>query len=115
MAVTAQDIKDCFGEFSGLDDATVDKFRLQAEAIINISEWGPSKADQGILYMSAHLLKLDKEGNSLAAGPMTQKRVGDVSASFSIPNIVTNEFLAGTAYGRHYLSLRSLVFPCRKL
>ena len=51
MAVTAKEIKDCFGEFSGLSDALVDKWRLQAERRINLVQWG-EKADDAILWLT---------------------------------------------------------------
>lgn len=112
MAITAQQVRDCFDEFSGATDVLIDKFIDQADRLVNDTQWG-SRADDGRLYLTAHLLKLEKEGDSLAAGPITQKKVGDLSVGFGAGS--ERSSIGATAYGRHFEDLRSMIFVCRKV
>ena len=117
MAVTAKNIKDCFAEFAGLSDARVDKFRLQAERRVNIVQWG-EKSDDAILWLTAHTLKIAKQmdsGNPAVSGPMSQKRVGDLSVSFASASNIKPSLLRTTVYGQHYMDLKTGIFPTRVL
>ena len=117
MAVTAKDIKDCFGEFAGTSDQLVDKFRLQAERRINLTQWG-EKADDAILWLTAHLLKIEQQirgGGIAASGPVQSKKVGDLAVSYKIPDSMAKSFLASTTYGQYYLDLKTGVWPTRVL
>ena len=115
MAVTVQEIRDRFDEFDTTDPDLITLAIIEAGRRVNVSQWGPSRADDGIRYLTAHLLKMWDAGDGLASGPMTAKRVGDVSAAFAVAKIFERSALAATAYGRYFLDLQSLVFPTRKL
>jgi hypothetical protein len=117
VVVTSKDIKDCFGEFSGLSDQLIDKFRLQAERRINLTAWG-EKADDGILWLTAHLLKIEQQircGGVAASGPIQMKKVGDLAVSYKIPDSMAKSFLASTTYGQYFLDLKSTLWPERCL
>ena len=117
MAVTAKNIKDCFAEFAGLSDARVDKFRLQAERRVNLVQWG-EKADDAILWLSAHTLKIAKQmdaGDPAVAGPLSQKKVGDISVGYAGASNLKPSQLRSTVYGQHYLDLKTGIFPTRVL
>lgn len=117
MAVTATEIKDCFPEFAGFTDLVVDKFRLQAERRINLVQWA-GKADDAILWLTAHILKLWKSvstGATAASGPVSQKKVGDLSVSYAIPATMANSWLASTTYGQYFIDLKTGIWPVRVL
>ena len=117
MAVTAKEIKDCLPEFAGFSDLVVDKFRLQAERRVNLAQWA-GKADDAILYLTGHLLKLFKSftsGATAASGPISQKRVGDLAVSYKVPEKMSNTWLARTTYGQMYIELKQGVWPTRVL
>jgi hypothetical protein len=117
VAVTAQDVKDTFVEFSATSDTLIERFLAQAERRINTIQWG-EKADDGTLWLTAHLLKIEcqlRTTGAMAAGPVSQQKVGDLSVSYKIPENASKTWLASTAYGREYLELRALIFPTRVL
>ena len=115
MAVTAQTIKDRFDQFDDLDADVIDLAIAESERRINRGQWGPSKADDGVSYLTCHLLTLGQKGDALAPGPMTSKRVGGVAAAFATPEIFKRSALSATAHGRYFLDLQSTLFPTRKL
>ena len=117
MAVTAKEIKDCFAEFAGLSDTLVDKFRLQAERRVNLTTW-QDKADDAILYLSAHLLKINKDNGAdggANSGPISKKRVGDLSVEFKVPEKVSDSWLARTSYGQTYMEIKRGIWGSRVL
>lgn len=117
MAVTATDVREHFTEFSGLSDTVVERWLAQAERRVNRTQWG-EKADDATLWLTAHLLKLQcmlSAGVEPPAGAVTQKKVGDLSVSYHMPAKMADSFLASTAYGQYYLTLRTGIWPTRVL
>ena len=117
MAVTAQDIKDTFAAFSGTSDQLIDKFLVQAQRRVNRTQWG-EKADDATLWLTAHLLEIESQirtGGEAAAGPVSQRKVGDLTVSYAIPGKADGYFMASTAYGRYYLDLKTGIWPTRVL
>lgn len=117
MAVSANDIRDHFAEFDCLSDTVINQWKAQAERRINLSCWG-NKADDAILWLTGHLLKISQTlaaGLDAAPGPVTTRKVGDLSVSYSIPKEMGATFLASTVYGQYYLTLKRGVFGCRVL
>lgn len=117
MAVTAQDIRDHFAEFSALSDAVINRWKEQAERRVNLTQWG-EKADDAILWLTAHLLKITTAldaGLTAPAGPLSSQKVGDLAATYKIPDGMSQTFLASTSYGQYYLTLRTGVWPTRVL
>lgn len=117
MAVTANDIKDHFAEFEDLSDTVINRWLEQAERRVNRTQWG-NKADDATLWLTAHLLKLHLTlacGVQPAPGPLTSQRVGDLAVTYKVPDRMAQTFLASTAYGQYYLTLRTGVWPTRVL
>lgn len=117
MAVTAQDIKDTFGEFSGTSDQLVERFLAQANRRVNADQWG-EKADDAVLYLTAHLLKIEVQirgGAFAASGPIQSRKVGDLAVSYKVPDAMGKSFLASTTYGQVYLDLKTGIWPTRVL
>jgi len=114
VAVTPSDVKAKLPEFTSLNDSIIQLCLDAAERRVNLCAWG-DLADDGILYLTGHLLKLREQGDALAAGPVQSERVLSVNASYAIDSSVAASALGSTAYGRYYLDLRSLVFGARKL
>lgn len=110
MAVTAADVKEIATEFAAVADARVDIFIAQAERRTNRGNWGAT-ADDGVIYLTAHLLKLDELQGAAPAGPVTARRVHDVSWAFAKP--MSTEGLDATAWGRRYRELLQGVFGSR--
>lgn len=113
MTVTAQQIKDTFDEFDALSDTIINLAIAQAERQICEVQWGATRFDDGVLYLSAHILKLLTEGDSLAPSAITSERVAKVAVSYQAVTGGADSWIAGTAYGRYYEHLLSLVFPDR--
>ena len=117
MAVSATDIRDHFGEFSGLSDTVINRWMDQAERRVNRAQWG-EKADDAVLWLTAHLLAFTQPlacGTAPASGPVTTKKVGDLSVGFQVPERMSQTFLASTPYGQYYLTLKTGVWPTRVL
>lgn len=117
MSVTANDIRDHFGEFSELSDTVINMWLTQAERRINRTQWG-EKADDATLWLAAHLLKIQQTlacGISPPPGPVASQKVGDLSVAYKVPDRMGDTFLASTAYGQYYLTLKTGIWPTRVL
>lgn len=67
--------------------------------------WG-ALADDGALYLAAHLRTIAKRGANGAAGPIQAKKVGDVSVTYAVPVLGERaDSLASTAYGMEFLRM----------
>src|SRR3990172_2719140 len=115
MAVTSQQIKDTFDEFDSLSDTVIGLAIAQAARLVNETQWGTTRSDDGVLYLACHILKLLTEGDALAPSAVTSESVARVSTGYQQVGAGADSWLAGTAYGRHYLFLAGLVFPDRVL
>lgn len=113
MTVTAQQIKDTFDEFDEVSDTLINIAIGQANRRVNKTQWGTTRFDDGVLWLSAHLLKAIISEDGLPAGAVTSERVAKVQASYQAVTIFANSALGATAYGRYFLDLESLVFPDR--
>ena len=114
MAITSTDIKDKWDEFDALSTAKITAAIAEAGRRVNTTQWG-SRADDGLKYLTAHILKHEKLGDGLPAGAMISKSVGPVSASIQAVDLFGKSTLGATSYGRYFLELQSLVFPTRVL
>lgn len=115
MAATRADLRARATEFASTADATVDLALADALSQINTTNWGTSKADLGQIYLAAHLLKVWELQSSAPAGPVSQRKDGDLSESYAIKYPVSAEDYSSTTWGRLYLSIRSTVFSPRTL
>jgi hypothetical protein len=110
MSVTASDIRDLpSGEFSSLTDAVINRFLAEAGREVNASVWG-DRYDDGILYLTAHLLAFAKKGATGAAGPVTSETAGPLSISYGGAATASDAALASTSYGRRYLEIAHTLF-----
>lgn len=112
MALSVSDFKTDFPEFQSVDNGVVTRFINKAELRVNRTEWG-NKADDGVGYLAAHLLKRMQQGDGAAAGPVSSERVGDINVSYGVSEDFKDRELASTVYGRQYLDLCSEVFAAR--
>ncbi len=110
--LTVSDFKTDFPEFEALANGTVSRFIGKAEIRVNRTQWGV-KADDGIGFLTAHLLTRREEGDGAASGPVVSDRVGDIATSYAVSEDFKDRELASTAYGRQYLDLQSEVFAER--
>lgn len=112
MAVTAADVKEIATEFAAVADTRIDLFIAQAERRTSRANWG-GKADDGVIYLTAHLLKLDELQGTAPAGPISARRVRDVSWAYAKTG--DGDSYDATAWGRRYKEIRRTVFSVRKL
>lgn len=112
MAVTPSSIKLLFPELEDVPDERVELFIEMAERRVSREAWGV-RADDGVRYLTAHLLTQSAKGAKAAAGPVASVSVGDVSQSYAVSGAVTESSLGATPYGREFLELRGLVFASR--
>lgn len=114
MAITAGQIKAAFAEFTSLSSSVIDLWIAQADRRICADAWG-AKADDGRLFLTAHLLTLAQAGNSLDAGPVSSERVLSTAATYAVGSVFSDDALGSTSYGRYYIGLRRTVFAPRVL
>lgn len=112
MAITATDIKDKWDEFDATSATRIDAAIAEADRRVNATQWG-SRADDGLKYLTAHILKHEKLGDGLPAGALSSKRVGPISASIQTVDLFSKSALGATSYGRYFLDLQNLAFPSR--
>lgn len=111
MAVTPEAVRALAPEFDTLADERIELFIAQAERRVNRAAWGV-RADDGVMYLTAHLLTQSKKGAGAAPGPVSSVSVGEVSQSYAVSSDLQGS-LGATHYGREFLELRGLVFACR--
>lgn len=112
MSLSVSDFKVDFPEFEAVDNAIVTRFLAKAGLRVNLTAWG-AKADDGIGYLTAHLLKRLEQGDGAASGPVASEKVGDIAVSYGVSEDFKDRELASTVYGRQYLDLCSEVFATR--
>jgi len=110
----AEVIEDIAPEFLNEDPARIARFISYAELQVSENKFG-AKYDLALAYLTCHMLALsgrnDEEGTNGTAGNLTQKKEGDLAASFSLPSALNNSNdgeLMTTSYGIEYLRLRDL-------
>jgi hypothetical protein len=120
MAATKADLRARASEFTSTADATVDLALGDALNLINVTNWGETKAFLGQIYLACHLLKVWATlaaGSPGASGPVASLKDGDLQVTFAVGAASSSPLddvaLASTAYGQLYLDLRSQVFSDR--
>lgn len=114
MAITPQDVRDRFPEFSvdpPFTNTYIQQFIDKAVGELSVTEWG-DQYNEGSLYFVAHFLALWSP--SVSAGddpvgplyPVASRSVGDVSVSFAgvvdAAGSQSQVFWATTRYGQEY-------------
>ena len=119
MAITVQDVRDRYPEFSDVTDypdARIQTFITKGEGELSEGQWG-DQYNEGLLAFTAHFLARStstaRSGGSVGSiGPIASKSVGDVSVSFasvvgSNPS-AQESFWNSTPYGQEYWRLITL-------
>lgn len=113
MAIT-DIIKDIAPEFDNEIVAHVERFIGYAELQVSSNAFG-ERYNIAVAYLACHMMSLagrnDDEGTNGQVGNLTQKKEGDLSASFALPNAFNNSndaTLMMTSYGIEYMRLRNL-------
>jgi len=130
MAVLPADIVAHFpnGPHGGIGQATYIQLKIdEATAQVNPAIWGAG-TDNGIRYLTMHLIALEAMSASLGgggggsssvvtAGPVTSEKVGDVARSYGGGTTSTSSSSGApggsvtptTSYGEEYFRLRGLL------
>lgn len=110
----AEVIEDIAPEFNNENPARIARFIGYAELQVSENAFG-KKYDLAVAYMTAHMLSLsgrnDSEGTNGTPGTITQKREGDLSLSFALPQGLAQSndgTLVLTSYGIEFLRLRDI-------
>lgn len=109
--ITLTDIQARFpGAFDAVTDVQASLVIAEATREIVEDVWGESY-DDGLLYLSAHLLTLfaASPGVGGGGGPVSSRRVGDVAVTFSTTRSaseVSSGQLGSTLFGQRFLQLR---------
>lgn len=105
--------QDIAQEFAGEIVARIDRFIEYAKLQVSATVFG-DRYDLAVAYLAAHMLALanrnDDEGTNGNAGIITQRKEGDLSLSFALPNALNNidGTLQLTSYGIEYERIRSM-------
>ena len=91
---------------AALSDPLVQLYLDCSARMISIEAWG-DKTNCGHIYLTGHLLS-SAEGHE--SGPLTARKIGDISASYASATAPSADLLAGTHWGRMYLALYDTVF-----
>ncbi len=113
MPVTVQNIRDRLPEFCKVDNQIIAAALASADACINRTQWGTSRADEGTIWLTGHLLLHLEDGSGLNAGPVTSEREGGLSIGYAVSEAFKESAYGATSYGRQYLELRRTAFPER--
>lgn len=109
--VTPSSLKELFAELADVPGEKVERFIGMAERRVSRDAWG-ARADDGVMYLAAHLLTQSEKGAGAAPGPVSSVSVGEVSQSYAVPSDLQGS-LGATHYGREFLELRGHVFADR--
>lgn len=112
MSVTASQLKARLTEFASTLDATVTSAIDEAERRTNRDAWA-GKADDAVLYLAGHILKVWALQSGTPAGAVMSESVGPISRTYATSPVTSRENLATTAWGRMYLELRQTLFVPR--
>lgn len=119
MAITPQDVRDRYPEFSSVTDypdARIQTWITKGEGELSEAAWG-DQYNEGLLAYTAHFLSWSAQtfssgGAGGSIGPVASKSVGDVSVSFA--NVAGGNasalasFFLSTPYGQEYWRLVQL-------
>jgi hypothetical protein len=89
-------------EYKDVASATLELVGAEAARFVNTSVWG-GKADLGVVYMTAHMLKMAERRGT--GGQVTQEKVGELSRSYAQGE--KTDDLDQTSYGKEFKRVRS--------
>jgi hypothetical protein len=114
MAATRADLIARASEFTSTSADTVNLALADALSQINTTNWG-TKAFLGQIYLACHFLKVWELQSAAPAGPVSQRKDGDLSESYAVARPASAEDYSSTSWGRLYVNVRSTVFSVRTL
>lgn len=123
-SVTATTFKARFTAFSAVADAVVTTAIEEAVRWVSTSAFGSQdRADDGINYLTAHILALDAQLNALTpaggasgpGGPVSSMATLGASVSYAVPANAGSDYFSQTPWGLRFLSLQQRVFASRVL
>jgi hypothetical protein len=116
--ICASDIKTRYpGAFDTVDNDFIELLIEEAEEEISAAVWG-SNYDRGLRLLTAHKIYTSPAvsggsgGGSVYSGPITSKRIGDVSITYGQAQgaaQTSSKDLSSSSYGIEFLELRRLV------
>lgn len=89
-------------EFASYDSTALTLVAAEAERFVNQTVW-KEKADLGLVYMTAHMLKMAKEAEYIK---VTSEKVGDLSRSYDKSGAPGDTELDQTQYGKEFKRVR---------
>lgn len=93
-------------EFAGYNPTALALVAAEAERFVNVDVW-KTKTDLGVVYMTAHMLKMASLASSNASGQVTMEKVGDLQRSYSTGSGSSpDDELGQTKYGQEFLRAR---------
>lgn len=93
-------------EFAGYDSSALNLVAAEAERFVNTSIW-KAKTDLGVVYMTAHMLKMAAIAASNSSGQVISEKVGDLERRYASPNNAeSDDNLSQTKYGHEFLRAR---------
>lgn len=101
MALNIPLFKALAPEFAATDLTTLNLISVEAERMVNVNVW-LTKTDMGVVYMTAHMLKMAQRAG--LGGNVTMTKVGDLQRSFSSGQ--QDDELDQTAYGKEFKRVR---------
>jgi len=111
-------IDDIAPEFENEEQARIDRFIEYAELQVSANVFG-ERYDLAVAYLACHMLTLRDRGDadsgsSGTSGVITQKREGDLSLTFALPNALNDGDgnLQLTKYGIEYDRIRKMCVIC---
>lgn len=113
MAVTPADVIVVATEFAAVATATIQFWIDWVEEITNRGEWGATKADKAVIYLTAHHLKLLEQQSSAAPGAVSSLKGLSQSVTYAVTAPAGDDELGTTAWGRRYKQLQRAVFVTR--
>ena len=104
MAVTASDVQAFAPEFAGLATGIISTWIGWASGAVDADIFG-TYADQATMLWVCHNLTRSAGGAAGTGGPVTDRKVGDVSVSNAPPHHMDRLFYQSTAYGQAFYAL----------
>jgi hypothetical protein len=109
LVATVDDVRTRAKEFASLLDPEITTALNDAAAQINVTFFGGAAAAKTVLaqtYLAAHLLSIRNPQLATPAGPVSEDKVGEVSASYAVAGGLRSESDWNLSrWGREYQTL----------
>jgi hypothetical protein len=108
LIATNDDVTTRAKEFAGLAPSEISQALADAASEINTTIFGGPNTRETLLaqvYLAAHLLSLSNPKLALAAGPVNQEKVGDVSVGYAVTAFKGSSGYNATRWGQAFVVL----------